>query len=352
MGLMLSGREWQDMWGVVMLMPLFLEICANGGTPYKGALHEDSPRGPLHDYKDYQQLEDDVIAWFALFAERYVKENERRGMARLPDRRNPFVSALLHDCLERGRDVQDGGVRFRIMVFEPFGLADLANGLYAIREMVFKRKRFTLDELNGIVRDNFAGHEDVRLELARLPKYGQNDSEMDCLMAHISECVADIIIGLSPKNIICAPSFHTLAANVSKGCKAMAGFDGRLAGTPLSKNAGTRPDITKEPTSMLLSAAAVDQRKFFGGQPVDLWLNGEHWFTPEGRHRFRSMLETYFARGGLQVQVNGVSRGELEEAMAHPEEHRDLIVRIGGFSRHFVDLSAEVQREFIARCES
>ncbi len=103
---------------------------------------------------------------------------------------------------------------------------------------------------------------------------------------------------------------------------------------------------------MLLSASAVNQRKFFGGQPVDLWLNGEHWFTPEGRRRFRAMLETYFARGGLQVQVNGVSKRELEEAMAHPEEHRDMIVRIGGYSCHFVELSAGVQREFIARCES
>lgn len=169
----------------------------------------------------------------------------------------------------------------------------------------------------------------------------------------LAEEYADAVSRHSHDGLYYLPSFHTLTAHVPAGAKTAASLDGRRAGEPLAKNIGTSPGrATCGHTALMRSAATIDQSAYSGGQALDIRVDPGLLATVEGRHGFRALLRTYFRMGGLQVQVNGLSADELRAARVEPELHRELIVRIAGYSAPYVSLPPEVQVEMIARFEA
>jgi len=131
-----------------------------------------------------------------------------------------------------------------------------------------------------------------------------------------------------------------------------ASADGRLAGEPLGKNAGPMPGRAKEGlTGILLSASSIDQRALSGGQALDISVDRAMLGNSADRGKFAALLRTYFDRGGLQVQVNGVSAEQLRAAIADPSAHGELTVRIAGYSARFVTLPPQIQEEMVTRFE-
>ncbi|MFA5203258.1 MAG: pyruvate formate lyase family protein [Lentisphaeria bacterium] len=350
MGLMMPGREWADMWGSVIILPVALELALNGGHPFNGELPLPLATVPPAAYRDFAELFDTVCAYADELTGVYIAETERRRALRLP---NPFVSALLDDCMERGLDRLHGGVRYRTLTVETFGLVNCADALLAVKRLVFDTAEFSLAALTAAAKNDYADAAALLQRVKNQPKYGNADAEADGMLAALAARVANSIIGRSTPEVACAPSLHTLTGNVDRGARTAASLDGRRRGEPLAKNAGTRPGIAAAGhTSLLLSASAFNQAEFFGGQPVDLSLDPALFATPEGRRRFQALVRTYFQRGGLQLQVNGLSPERLRQAMREPERHHDLIVRIGGFSMRFTSLSREVQQDMVARFET
>jgi len=168
----------------------------------------------------------------------------------------------------------------------------------------------------------------------------------------LADAFADAVSGHNRDGIAYLPSFHTLNAHLGAGAKTAASADGRGAGEPLAKNLGPMLRGPRfDATAVLLSCSTVDQRRFAGGQAVDLSLDGALLGTQGGRAALQALLRTYFGRGGLQVQVNGVTPALLRSAMADPEHHGHVIVRIAGYSARFVSLSRAVQEEMVHRFE-
>ena len=127
-------------------------------------------------------------------------------------------------------------------------------------------------------------------------------------------------------------------------------LDGRLAGTPVNKNAGPTNDVrSSDPTSLIISAASIGQELFSGGQPIDLYFDRSLFDSKEKRDKIKTLVKSYLQLGGLQLQVNSVDVELLEEAYDDPASHPELIVRIGGYSLRFADLNKGSQREFIDR---
>ena len=146
------------------------------------------------------------------------------------------------------------------------------------------------------------------------------------------------------------PSLHTLDSNVSFGNRLYTTLDGRLKGQPVSKNAGPTNDVRcSDPTGVILSAAALPQENFSGGQPIDLYFDPALLESKASRDKIKALIQTYFQLGGLQVQVNSVDIGLLERAYEKPEDYPMVVVRIGGYSRRFTELSKKSQLEFIQR---
>ncbi|MDD4537379.1 MAG: DUF3029 family protein [Lentisphaeria bacterium] len=352
MGLMISAREWQDMWGAVIVTPLALEMALNNGEPLSGKLPLDCGVPPQTAYASFAELFEQVCRYLAFFVRESVVAMEQNRQVRVAKLQNPFVSALYADCLSRKRDVLDGGVRYRTMIVETFGMINLADSLFSVKKLVFEQNDSSLGDLLAALQSNFADAPDLLAKITALPKYGQNHTEVDALVKALTERIAAICAAHNSPGFFCVPSLHTLAGHIEGGSRLAATADGRKNGEPLAKNAGTRPPVVAPHTSLLLSASAWNQGLFSGGQALDLWIAPATWESPENIAKFEALCRSYFRRGGLQLQVNGASVAELQDAMAHPDKYQQLMVRIGGFSVRFVTLSERAQRDFITRFAS
>ena len=353
MGLMMPAQEWSDMWGSVINMLIPLELAINKGRPFKGELPFVLKTQAHENYRSFEELFETVCDYASELTGLFVEETERRREERGRTHPNPFVSALLDDCIGRGLDKLQGGVRHRTLIVEAFGLINCADALLAIKKLAFDSQEFRLDALAAAAKCDYEGAEGILRRIKALPKYGNADKEADGMAAKLASRFAEAVSSHSTDELSCAPSFHTLNAHVWKGAKTAASLDGRREGESLAKNIGSRPGIaSKGHSSLILSATGIDQAKFFGGQALDLSFDPSIFKTKDGRRKFQALLKVYFKRGGLLAQVNGLSPETLRKAMAEPEKHKDLIVRIGGFSLRFTGMPEAAQRDFIARFET
>lgn len=349
MGLMIAGREFSDMWAVVCNVLPGLEAALNGGKPFQPCeLAVETPsRYDSIDEVMESMLEYDR-ALLRLLMEHHSKLNAeafKRGT-----HPSPFVSALLFGGTP-GADRLHGGPRYHTANVDLFALINASDALAAIDEVVFRRKSRTLAEITTAARNNFEGTEELRRELLACPKFGNGNATADAFATRLAKRLAAIIREENPVgDILYMASFHTLNTHVGRGANYPASCDGRRAGEPFAKNIGPMLGRNHKGISGLIrSAATIDQTDFPGGQALDLYCDRSLYATEEARKKFRATLRTYFKLGGLQIQVNAVSIGELEEAEKNPELHEELTVRIGGFSMCFTRLPREVQHEMIER---
>jgi len=351
MGLYMPGEEICDMWGGVVNLLVPLELALNHGRPLRGempvALHT-----PPATAQTLPELQATLLAYTREFVDLVVQYNRDATAWQARERPNPFLSALTADCLERGLDRAGGGARYYGVTVEAFGLVNAADALTAIDEVVFRSRRYTLAEVTAALAGNFAGAGELRQALLAAPKFGRAHAGADGMVRWLADAFADAVSGHNRDGIAYLPSFHTLNAHLGAGAKTAASADGRGAGEPLAKNLGPMLRGPRfDATAVLLSCSTVDQRRFAGGQAVDLSLDGALLGTQGGRAALQALLRTYFGRGGLQVQVNGVTPALLRSAMADPEHHGHVIVRIAGYSARFVSLSRAVQEEMVHRFE-
>lgn len=273
--------------------------------------------------------------------------------ARAESRPQPIRSLLMDDCVDRGRDFNDGGARYNWSIVNVAGLANVADSLEAVRNVVFIHRAVTPSQLRDILATNFEGHEALRPRLVSVPKFGNDHSGVDELAANVAEFVYREI-----RAVPCARGGRFLPAHimfetfVGAGCGVGATPDGRRSGEPLADSIGPMQGRdTNGPTAMLRSVANLPQRLAVGTPVLNMRFSKSALAGPDARGRLRALIETYFQLGGLQVQISVVDRAELEDALIHPECHADLIVRIGGYSTHFNRLSPELKREVIKRTE-
>lgn len=273
--------------------------------------------------------------------------------ARARNRPQPVRSLLMDDCIDRGRDFNDGGARYNWSVINVAGVANVADSLEAVREVVFRRKAITPRRLLRALRENFAGVEPLRQSLLACTKFGNDIDSVDSLAAQVEKFVNKEILACEcrrggkflPSHIM----FETFA---NAGRPVGASPDGRMAGEPLSDSTGPVQGRDKAgPTAMLNSVARLPLRLAPGTPVLNMRFSKASLAKPAGQRRLRAMVETYFRMGGLQIQVSALDRGELLDALKNPERHQDLIVRIGGYSTYFNWLSGELKHEVIKRTE-
>jgi hypothetical protein len=193
------------------------------------------------------------------------------------------------------------------------GMINVSDGICAIDNLVFKNKKYSLEKLSEAVKNNFVGYEEIRNDILKCNKYGQN-SDADSYAIAVAEILQKVIRKKDHANRKYSPSLHTLTANVDYGLKWGAGYDGRLACEPFAKNAAPSDYVRKkEPTFLILSAAKLPQNKFFGGQPIDLNFSTD--IIRNHKKEISALISTYFQFGGLQLQVNSMTAELLKAAL-------------------------------------
>lgn len=264
----------------------------------------------------------------------------------------PYFSALFEDCLEKGKDLVDGGAKYNVgPVLTGIGLAESANSLAAIKKLVFEDKVCTMDEILDAMDKNWEGYEELRKQAQNAPKYGNDDDFVDDIAQRISNHFYEETHKYT--DIYGHPftsAFMGISNFIPTGRVIGATACGRKAGEPISEGvspvAGTD---TSTPLAAMNSCAKMNQDVHSGGTLLNMRLSHDLVKTKRGRSNLAAMVQTFFDMGAFHVQFNTLSTETLIEAQKHPEEYKDLLVRVAGYSTQFVHLSKTLQDSIIRR---
>jgi len=346
------GKEAYILSGYLNL-PKVLEVTLNNGwdprTERKIGLETGDPR-------DFETFEELFSAW-----ERQLKhfiDIKIRGNAIVQglyaaEMPAPFLSILIDDCIEKGKDYNAGGARYNTTYIQGVGIGTLTDSLSAIKHHVFQEKTITMDQLLGALRGNFDGQEVLRqILLNKTPRYGNDDERADELMRRAFEAFFRAVEGRpAPRGGTYHINMLPTTCHIYFGQVTGATPDGRLAGRPLSEGISPVQGADRAgPTAVIKSVAKMDHAKT-GGTLLNMKFSPQVLEGEEGIKKFSRLIRTYFALGGHHVQFNVVSAEVLREAQQKPEEYRGLLVRVAGYSDYFCDLSRTLQDEIISRTE-
>lgn len=260
-----------------------------------------------------------------------------------------FVSALMDDCLDKGRAVLRGGARLVSAAVESYGNATTADSFAAMEHEACKERRHTLLQIVEAVRGNWANRHRLQEDLKAAPKFGNDNDLADkwAVRVHEQACLSAIRAGIrhdmDPHLVVVINN----SANTDLGRHTGASANGRSAGEPLSNGNNPTPGADRSGLTAFLSSLARLRTDIHAGAVQNIKL-APSMFT---RHRtaLEQMLAVYFRKGGGQAMITVVNRQDLIDAMQHPEEYGHVMVRVGGLSARFVDLPREVQLEIIGR---
>lgn len=305
--------------------------------------------------REYPSFEALINRYFAVLNMRifsnFESENHNR-IVRAENSINPLLSCFVNYCLMRGLDIEHGGARYNWIMPSFVGMANLIDSLYAIKKLVFEQKKLSICEFKSILNNNFENCEALRLDIINnISKYGNDIDDIDKYFNMIAEHIikeCEKYHGIhSGSNLI--PSVFCWIMHEQFGRVTSATPDGRKAGFPLGDGSGAcQGRELNGPTASILSATKWEHYKFIGGVAVNLKFS-KMSLGKESLNTMKSIIKTYLKRGGFELQINVVDNETLKKAQLNPEQYRDLIVRIGGYSDYFVKLSPEMQEEVILR---
>jgi formate C-acetyltransferase len=336
-------------------LPLMLELALNNGVSRLTGEQLGPRTGDPREFRSY----DDVWNAYRKQVETLVPSGI---LLRSADRQTyadfapcPFLSALYHGCLEKGIDIMNGGTAPYMTEGHGFvGAPNVGDSLAAIKKAVFEDKKITMSRLIDALDKNFEGEEEIVHILKSTPKFGNDDDYVDAIvnevLVHASNEVTRYrsIAGTKPTAAASAGTGH-LAMGMAVGALP----DGRRAGEPLSEG-GISPYQGRNvsgPTATMRSVAKLDHIRLSGGSVLNMRFNPDILKDDAKMRKFVSLIRTYCESGGYLVQFNVVSSDMLRDAQRHPENYRDLLVRVATYSAYFVELSPRLQNDIIARTE-
>ena len=309
----------------------------------------------LESRQDYRNIEELIESYKNELFRRIRDGQLEQNLFQLERSRNGgeswLASCLVKDCIQRGKSIDQGGAIYNLVLPDFIGVTNVIDSLASIDTLVFKEKRLTLEKYWIVLKDNYEKDEVLRQYIInRCPHFGNNDDWVDALAKRIYRMLVDGCVGLKTfRGEKVVPGAFSFIMHDELGKKTMATPDGRKSGEAL--NAGSDPVSGRDvsgPTASLLSTTEWDHLPFIGGVAVNIRLNMSD-FTPERKINLRALVKTFMKRNGFELQINSVSAEELEDAIVNPEAHKNLLVRIGGFSDFFVNQTPEMQREIVSR---
>ena len=274
-----------------------------------------------------------------------------------------LCSALVDDCIERAKSIKQGGAKYDWVSGLQVGIANLGNSLAAVKKLVFDQGIIGQQQLAEALAADFAGltHEQLRQRLINgAPKYGNDDDSVDLLLNRAYQTYIDELklyhnprYGRGPIGGNYYAGTSSISANVPFGAATMATPDGRKATTPLAEGASPASGTDRfGPTAVINSVGKLPVGSILGGVLLNQKLNPATLENDGDRHKLMALLRTFFeVRKGWHIQYNIVSRETLLAAKVHPDQYRDLVVRVAGYSAFFTALSPDAQNDIIARTE-
>lgn len=266
----------------------------------------------------------------------------------------PFASLLMCGSDADARDVTDNGTVYNNLCVNCVGFATTVDSLQAIRELVYDKKEISIFDLCKVLYNNDSINDSIKDKMLKCSKYGNDIDDVDLIAADLSKVFCKVLAEYQPKHRTgkILPGFYTSYFHADFGKYVGNTPDGRAKETPLSSSlsATSGKDISG-PLGLFNSVNKIDMTSYGNGMALDVKFLPSFFDKKDNREALKTAIKTYFDNGGLEVQFNVVDNDTLIKAQEHPENYENLIVRVSGFSAHFVRLEKNLQDEIICRTE-
>lgn len=329
-----------------------LEFALNNGKNRISGKSMGLDEIPISEFKSYEEVKEAFYKQLAYLIKHSVIGSITAQKIHAEMVPRPYLSMLVEGCMEKGKDLSNGGAKYNLgPVLTGIGIADSANSLAMIKKLVFEDKKYTLEEIGKALDADWEGYEEMRQAALVCPKYGNDDDYVDLIAAEISDYYYREVRAF--KDYFGSPfnsAFMGISNYIPAGSVIGATPDGRKAKTPLtegvSPHAGT--DLTS-PTAAMRSVAKINHDVHSGGTLMNVKLSPDLLKSDRGLKNLAAIIRAYFALGAFHVQFNVISTEVLRKAQEHPEDYKDLLIRVAGYSTQFVNLSREAQDAIIER---
>ncbi len=347
------GKEAYILTGYLNV-PKILEITLNNGvdplTGKKVGIETGDPR----TFADFEQLYAAFVRQLGYIVDLKIRVSNYIDRMFAKYAPAPLLSVVIDDCIDKGRDYYDSGPRYNTNYIQCTGLGTVTDSLSAIRTHVFEKQTCGMERLLAALAKNFEGEEFLRQTLVnRTPFFGNNDEQADALAVRVYN---DLLAAIDGKPNVKGGRYHlnmlSTTCHIYFGKMLGATPNGRLAGKSISD--GTSPSHgadTRGPTAVVRSLGKLDQT-MSGGTLLNLRFVPNLLKREQDIAKLGQLIRSYFTLGGHHIQFNIVDTATLRAAQQNPEEYRDLLVRMAGYSDYFNDMNADLQQEIIERTEN
>ena len=330
-----------------------LEVTLTGGICLLTGEQIAPNYGSLPEYETFEDVENALKKQIDYFMDKMLLACEEVEKAHIDLLPSPFLSATIDNCMEKGVDVTAGGAKYNLSGIQMIQVANLADSLASLKQLVFDEKRFSKEEVLDALKNNFEGYEFMRTVMVnKVPKYGNDNEFVDAMGAKWANYFKDRLRTFT--NYRGGPyhtGMYTVSAHVPMGQNVGASLDGRRAMEPLA-DGGMSPvygrDI-KGPTSVLKSVSKLDKTCTTNGGLLNMKFLPEFFTTEIGVQKFANFLRTFVDLEIPHIQFNVVRKEDLIAAKKNPEQYRSLTVRVAGYTAYFTELAGDLQDEIIAR---
>lgn len=332
-----------------------LEYVLQHGKSLARGTQENADMGDPDQYKTFEEFYQAVMGLVDNQIERILRNKVEYYHDRYKIAPSPLLSAMMHDCVEKGMDLSLDGCKYNLYSFIVTGIANFTDSMLAIKRLVFDEQTLTLEKMAELCRTNYAGEEAVRQQIVnKIPKVGNDNEEVDALMVRILNHCYELVMQKQAEgkagNLKLCCGIGTFENYARFGHNVGATPDGRLSQEAISSNYSPSLGLDLNgPTAAIKTATKADLYKFVTGCPLDMQINSNEVEGDAGIARMVGMMKSFCDLGGHIMTLTGVSREMLEDAQQNPMKHQGLRVRMGGLSAYFIQLSKEMQDTMIKR---
>jgi formate C-acetyltransferase len=357
-----NGNDWPACGGTGSMsyinLPNALLLAINDGCQRGPGRNNDGkkhraglPTGHLYEMESFEDVLKAYKSQVDYFLKWHVMVNNNAEYVTRELLPLPVVSATMGGCMEKGMDVMHGGAKYNGSGIPGIGIGNIADSLFMIKHLCFDTKKCTTQELYDALMNNWKGYEDLQQYIKNeCPHYGNGDPEVDKWAGWAAETFAETVTSLTGPRCRYTAGLFPVTANVLFGLMTGATPDGRSAGVPLADGISPVQQMDKNgPTAVVRSVAAIDQSKFANGTLLNMKFSPSCMNGSDGIIKLSQLVQTYFDLGGMELQINVISAETLRDAQKRPEEYKDLVVRVAGFSAYFVELHITGQNDLISR---
>ena len=333
-------------------LPICLEMALNKGYLFdRSFLRNGTKTADINSFKNIEDVKQAYKKQLQFIIDDVVHVLASVEIGNKEFHPTPLTSSFIQGCIESGKDVTEGGAIYNLSGVQGVGVSDVGDSLFAIDELVFKRKKYSLEEVVKALKNNFKGNEKLKQEMLNIDKFGNDISEVD---SYTSWVVNEFYDSFNDKKntrggVFCA-GYYSTTTHSNFGKKTGALPSGRAKGQTFTSGIAPMNGYDKKgPTACFNSIASIDYTRAHNGINVNAKFDNMILKGEQGKMILENLLMTYFKKGGMQIQLNVLDTDMLIEAKDNPDKYPWLIVRVSGYSAYFNDLSPEMKEEIIQR---